>query len=135
MNNILTPLQAFNAMVKFLEIYYKKTASNDVGALLSDMLFFHNGQTADPAAWYNWMNAIETGKDLTPLQGFISMTKYLHEYAECISSRDVKSLLDEMKLLPNGTTVNPLYWHNWMTCVDAVSKNIGDSRSYLELKK
>lgn len=56
---ILSKLQAFEAMRKFLEGYYARTSSDDVGSLLSDMLFLDDGGTADPAAWQDWLDAIE----------------------------------------------------------------------------
>jgi len=59
MNNKLTNLQAFNAMRLFLEKYYEQTSSDDVGALLSDMLFLEDGGTADPAAWNDWIECVD----------------------------------------------------------------------------
>jgi len=49
MERRLTELQAFNAMVKFLEEYYKKTSSDFMGGLLGGLLFTVDGGTADPA--------------------------------------------------------------------------------------
>jgi hypothetical protein len=55
----LTDLEAFYAMRKFLEGHYERTNSDDVGALLSDLQFFDKErETADPAAWEDWMDAI-----------------------------------------------------------------------------
>lgn len=59
----LSEREAYNAMVYFLEVYYRQTHSDDVGALLSSMLLFHDGTTADPAIWGEWLRAIEEGKD------------------------------------------------------------------------
>jgi hypothetical protein len=59
MEKKLTTLQAFNAMRKFLEGYYERTSSDDVGSLLGDMQMFHDGETFDPAAWDDWTNAVE----------------------------------------------------------------------------
>lgn len=58
MNNKLTILQAYNAMRLFLERYYTQTSSDDVGALLSDLLFLEDGSTADPAAWNDWLESV-----------------------------------------------------------------------------
>jgi hypothetical protein len=46
----VTELQAFNAMRKFLEMYYQRTASDDIGSLLGDLQILRDGSTADPAA-------------------------------------------------------------------------------------
>ena len=58
MEKMLTQLQAFQAMVKFLEGFYERTSSDDVGSLLSGMQMFSDGGTFDPAAWHDWMDAI-----------------------------------------------------------------------------
>ncbi len=54
----LTEVQAFNAMIKFLELYYERTLSDDIGSLLGDLQFLKDGKTADPAAWQDWSNCI-----------------------------------------------------------------------------
>lgn len=59
MENKLTDLQAFYAMRFFLEKYYEETHSDDVGSLLSELQFFEKErETADPAAWGEWMECI-----------------------------------------------------------------------------
>ena len=58
MERKLTELQAFQAMTKFLEIYYKNTSSDDVAVLLGGMQIFPEGGTFDPAAWEDWMDSI-----------------------------------------------------------------------------
>lgn len=55
----LSSQQAFEAMVLFLEMYYEHTQSDDVGGLLSDMIFLEDGTTADPATWGEWVECIE----------------------------------------------------------------------------
>jgi len=64
MDNIM----AYKAMVIFLEKYYKLTKSDDVGGLLRGMLFIGNSKnmnTADPAAWSDWLESIEKAKKVT----------------------------------------------------------------------
>jgi hypothetical protein len=51
----LTIQQAFEAMQLFLEDYYERTRSDDVGALLGDLQGMEDGAPADPAAWQEWM--------------------------------------------------------------------------------
>lgn len=41
--------EAYLAMVKFLEKYYERTSSDDIGSLLSDMILIKKETTADPA--------------------------------------------------------------------------------------
>jgi hypothetical protein len=60
MNEKLTNLQAFNAMRKFLEGYYERTNSDDVGSLLGDLqLLSGGGGTFDPAAWHDWIRSVK----------------------------------------------------------------------------
>jgi hypothetical protein len=54
MNETLTNEQAFRAMVIFLEAFYARTNSDDVGGLLGDLMRRTDGKTADPAAWTDW---------------------------------------------------------------------------------
>jgi hypothetical protein len=56
--NQLTITEAFNAMREFLEGYYERTSSDDVGSLLGDMRFLDDGNTADSAAWNDWIDAV-----------------------------------------------------------------------------
>jgi hypothetical protein len=55
----LTEHQAFAAMVMFLEQFYERTDSDDIGGLLSDLVINADSQTADPAAWQDWLNCIQ----------------------------------------------------------------------------
>ena len=55
----LTERQAFDAMVMFLEQFYERTDSDDVGGLLSDLMINVDNQTADPAAWQDWLNCVQ----------------------------------------------------------------------------
>lgn len=45
-------------MVLFLEAFYERTQSDDVGGLLSDLILLEDGTTADPAAWKDWMDCV-----------------------------------------------------------------------------
>ena len=55
----LTERQAFDAMRKFLEGYYGRTSSDDVGSLLGDMAIMPNGKTFDTAAWEDWIDSVD----------------------------------------------------------------------------
>ncbi len=54
----LTETEAFEAMVLFLEGFYERTKSGDVGALLGQMMILEDGTTADPATWDDWMKCV-----------------------------------------------------------------------------
>lgn len=60
MSENLTILQAFKAMKNFLEGYYSRTNSDDVGSLLGDMQLVDDETiTMDSAAWEDWLDAIK----------------------------------------------------------------------------
>ncbi|AUM95028.1 hypothetical protein ACFLKB_04845 [Clostridium sp. FAM 1755] len=64
---MLNEKDAFRAMVLFLEKFYERTSSDDVGALLGDLQILEDGTTADPAAWCDWikcLSIIENNKKL-----------------------------------------------------------------------
>lgn len=50
--------QAFQAMVLFLEEYYKRGKSDDIAMLLSSLILLEDGSTADPAMWGDWLQSI-----------------------------------------------------------------------------
>ena len=54
----LTLQQAFEAMGLFLEGFYERTKSDDVGGLLGDLILLEDGSTADPAAWNDWIKYV-----------------------------------------------------------------------------
>ena len=55
----MTPQQAFEAMVLFLEGFYERTKSDDVAVLLGQMMILEDGETADPAARHDWMKGVQ----------------------------------------------------------------------------
>jgi hypothetical protein len=61
----LNKIQAFEAMRKFLEKYYERTFSDDVGSLWGDLQILDDGNTADPAAMKDWDKCIDEILDLT----------------------------------------------------------------------
>jgi hypothetical protein len=134
MNISLTSLQAFNAMTKFLEDYYKKSLSDDIGALLGEMQFVEGNRTADPAIWGDWLKASENKQSLSSKDAFDSMKKFLKKYGDCISSEEVKSLLSILQLSENPRVAKGIS-DNWTKCVNEAMNEPKGSRSYLKLYK
>jgi hypothetical protein len=54
----LTSEQAYRVMLAFLEGYYERTQSNDLGSLLGGFALTTDGTTMDPAAQTDWDSAI-----------------------------------------------------------------------------
>ena len=42
-------------MVLFLETYYERTQSDEIGALLGSLQLLEDGKPADPAMWQDWL--------------------------------------------------------------------------------
>jgi hypothetical protein len=60
--NLFTTKEAYEAMIYYLEHLYSMTKSDDLGGFLGGMSLLDDGETADPAAWKDWMVAINKVK-------------------------------------------------------------------------
>lgn len=69
--------QAFQAMVNYLEKYYERTKSDDIGSILSDLILLEDGTTADPAAWNDWKESVDTILKRTIINRAIKYIKLL----------------------------------------------------------
>lgn len=56
----LTARQAYLAMYSFLDDYYQRTKSDDVGSLLGSMSLLVDGTPADPAIEGEWSTAVQS---------------------------------------------------------------------------
>lgn len=54
-------------MICFLEKYDEQTTSDDVGTLLGELQFLSDGDTADPAAWNDWLDCVKRIKSHDPI--------------------------------------------------------------------
>ena len=59
MAKCLTEKEAYLAMFSFLEDYYNRTHSDDVGSLLSGMCFMNDGMPMDSAYWHEWKHSVQ----------------------------------------------------------------------------
>ncbi len=50
---------AYKAMYNFLEEYYLRTKSDDIGSLLGDISLLTDGTSADPAVKNDWNKAYD----------------------------------------------------------------------------
>lgn len=55
----LTVREAYLAMFSFLEDYYNRTKSDEVGSLLSGMCLMTDGEPMDVAYWDEWEQAVK----------------------------------------------------------------------------
>jgi hypothetical protein len=67
--NAMTISEAYAATYYYLLAHYNRTVnpadgtSLEVGTLVSDMAILEDGNTADPAAWHDWMLAVEQARE------------------------------------------------------------------------
>lgn len=61
MSGQLSTRDAYRAMLRFLESYYERTGSDELGALLGGLTIDEDGQPMDPAAWTDWLAAVRDG--------------------------------------------------------------------------
>lgn len=55
----LTREQAFQAMFYYLSDYWRRAQDARVADVLSDLQPAEAGVSSDPAAWQDWMNAVQ----------------------------------------------------------------------------
>ena len=91
----------------------------------------------DPAAWEDWLDAINAivgnpvnepgivhpmiehgGKTFTSLQAYNSMRKFVGAYADRISSTELPSFLKELEITEIGEVRNPTWWKRWVKSVN-----------------
>ena len=144
----LTELQAYNAMVKFLDEYYEETSADFVDGLISSLYFTVEGGTADPAFWFEWGDAVKKilqdqnskkqideilGVSLTESQAFKSLVQFFRDYNERGPEPDIIIFFDYLHLLPDGTSGSPIIREKWKQCVDDALKEKPGTRKYLIL--
>jgi hypothetical protein len=56
---MLTVEDAFAAMFEFLNSYWREFKTANVADVLGDMQPAYGGESSDPAAWEQWLRAVE----------------------------------------------------------------------------
>lgn len=54
----LTPEQAFEAMFRFLDRYWRAFKTASITDVLSDVQPARAGTSSDPAAWHDWLECV-----------------------------------------------------------------------------
>ena len=55
----LSSTDAYLAMFSFLEDYYRRTKSDEIGSILSGLCLMSDGKPMDPAYWDEWEQAVQ----------------------------------------------------------------------------
>jgi len=61
-DEMLSERQGFEAMLCFLEQYWKRTGSSDIAGLLGSLSIQADGKSADPAMWDEWISSCGLAK-------------------------------------------------------------------------
>lgn len=129
----ITNVQAYNAMTRFLVLYYQKTKSGYIGSLLGDLQFFADKQTANPAAWTTWLQTINNHDTVTPKQTYKYMISFIKKdfyYEE--ETDDCKTFWNYVT--PVNDNIPPKADLEWDKAVEFVLTN-EDSRQYIQWQK
>jgi len=128
----LTQLQGYNIMHKLLNSYYDKTKLEDIMLLLPGMFFLYDNNTADPAIWEDWIEAINDKKKLTKQEAFDGMIRFFEAYYMLVPYNYLKTLLDEMSSAKNCNDETIPIVRQWNTHLKEVLLEPKDSRTYLQ---
>lgn len=142
MQKKLTKLQAYNAFVKLLKIYYYLDSSGDIGMIIGCMSFLRDKKTVDNAMWEFWEESLckslksknlRDYNHLTVLQAFIACGFFLEEYfGRNNLAKDIDFLQCNMELASHKKLIDHVLWENWLRCVNEVL-SMNDSREYFYL--
>jgi hypothetical protein len=150
MKAILTKLQAFNAMMKFLTIcFYEIKQDNTLGDLLAAMQFLKDGSTADPAYWSDWEKITSVRKELNALETYNAMIEFLKinlvmaSEANTLPLDKLSEIDQELQLArqffldiqPKQGKIKQPLWDKWIKCVEKALNEPEGTRQYLELIK
>ena len=130
------------SVVDYLDTFYDKTQSVDIGGLASEMSLLSDGGFADPAAQEDWNDSVNkildknpnnrknfelSGNRLNIEQAYEAMTDFLDGYRDKTTSVDVANMLSDMKLVKSGTSADPEAWNEWNDAVEMVLKKNSES--------
>lgn len=124
-NKLITIRQAYIATLHFLEEYYERTKSDEIGGLLGGFLLLEDGMPADPAAWEDWLEAVEKmiteNELLTVRQAYIAMIDFMEGYYDRMPSAELGGYLSRCELSSDGIPANPAAWSDWLAAIKKLS--------------
>lgn len=128
-------------MIGYLEGLWEENETDDLGGYLSDMEFAADGCPMDPAAWEDWLDAVEYVKrgvegamnqpsanqqHLTTEEAYRAMLNYLEGLCERTNSDQLAGFLRGMRLTADGQPADPMVWKDWLDVVDQAKKGAID---------
>jgi hypothetical protein len=125
----LEPEPAYLAMFAFLDEHWERAGRPDeLGGLLSIMIYKPGLGSADPAMWHDWLAAIRkvqksvpgAGEPMTAEQAYLAMFAFIEEYWNVVMQpAELGNLLGLMRYTPGQGTADPAMWQHWL---DAIKK-------------
>lgn len=129
-----TILQTYQATIAFLDTWYFRYYSNDLGSLLGDTRLFKdsdnwqdNPQTVDPIMWHNWKLAVDETKNKSPYtsdsldsqEAFTALKQFLWLYTNSIQSQELNLVYQELQTIKTTSAI----WNIWLLCLLKAQNN------------
>ncbi|MFH1254109.1 MAG: hypothetical protein V1646_01610 [bacterium] len=128
--NLLFANDAYSSVFNYLNKVYEKTKSTEIYSLIDGMYFFEDGTPTDPVIYEDWHKSVckalnENKSELSDCnlslkEAYNAMIYLLETYHARTNFKDIANLLEDMRLLNNGTSTNPVAWDNWLEVVDLI---------------
>lgn len=119
-------LQMYRAAFSFLDTWYKKDPSDDLGNLLSGMSLMESRmRPVDIAVWHDWEKAARTSSNdgsYTCSQSFDIMIKYLQIWASLGEEGNISKIISTI----SDPHWREGHWDLWMDACNAVLGNRDD---------
>lgn len=134
MSKVKTILQVYQAAIAFLDLYYFRYYSDDLGSLLGGMRLFKEEKnwrdspiTWDQFFWDNWIHLVEQGinkkdidlKNITVHEGFELLRIFLKNYLNEINSVELQAFYEKIVNVHQKEQL----WNDWVICYDKAVNN------------
>lgn len=112
-------IEAYRVMLAFLNAFYRKNQSDELGALLGSMSLLKDGIPADSAYAKDWYNAVSrvigTSEDavLSSETAYLAMVTFLRNWCEIGSDGTLSELCLNLEKLNSGNS-------RWLDAVNSV---------------
>jgi hypothetical protein len=139
----LNPEQAYDAMVQFFDLYFKRTRSDALAGILGGLQFNLDPDTGerltfDPAYWGEWLATVRKvadGDELTVEQAFDAIIEFLEIYQRTGFVEGVDTFLKELSFTADHVTgkrqtARRDSWAEWLECVQDAAE-VGPTVTYI----
>ena len=120
---LLTPLQAYQVMDRFLFQYYSQNPSEELGMLIGSMTRFENGTFSDPTVWTDWEKALQltmgrNSRIINDCMAYCAMVSFINMQQ---AFRDCPSMCRLQQYLNNSNKDES--WQQWSRLVNLLNEN------------